>query len=135
MYISYIELLFVMFDNIAHIFLCCNQNNLQRLGSKCYTFAVGDKVLKRNSKNISRKGGKMDALWLGSPYYVIELIKGQCAYLSSMGVTAKKAVSLLQLKPYLQAEPLHSVEGISPCHECNLGMIFEKLSYCKYNYL
>ena len=36
-------------------------------GIKVYDLKVGDEVLRRNMKNLSRKGGKMENRWLG-PY-------------------------------------------------------------------
>jgi len=40
-------------------------------GVKVFQHSVGDLVLRKVMKNISRKGGKLDALWTGPYRYVV----------------------------------------------------------------
>lgn len=46
-------------------------------GVKSFTFNVGDIVLRRVMKNLSRKGGKTEPLWTGPYRYVSKSISGK----------------------------------------------------------
>ena len=41
-------------------------------GVKVYDLKVGQPVLRRNMRNVGRKGGKMDVKWIG-PYTLVDL--------------------------------------------------------------
>ena len=83
---------------------------LKRKGLITYDFKVGDKVLRRNMKQKTRKGYKSEDRWLG-PYIIIELTKTTCClknYKSSKQLKTK--VSINQLKPYHQHSSAHGKE-------------------------
>ena len=46
--------------------------NRKSKGVKTFNFVKGDTVLKRNSKNESRKGGKMEVKWFG-PFIIVDI--------------------------------------------------------------
>ena len=56
---------------------CAQGRQKRQYDLKCNTSSrvlkVGDKVLKENSKNKSRKGGKLENPWTG-PFYVQEVL-------------------------------------------------------------
>jgi len=58
---------------------CKNYMDRISKGSRSFLFHVGDVVLKRNMKNINRKGGKMDKTWLGP--YIITRMNGKRIFL------------------------------------------------------
>ena len=61
---------------------------------------VGDKVLKENSKNKSRKGGKLDNPWTG-PFYIQEVLgKGRYRLKTESGEILKQTIHCACLKLY-----------------------------------
>ena len=61
---------------------------------------VGDKVLKENSKNKSRKGGKLDNPWTG-PFYIQEVLgKGRYRLKTESGEILKQTIHCARLKLY-----------------------------------
>ena len=68
-YLLYVYLLLQVLQNVAKAQIKHKKDfqRRQSKGVKTFNFEVGDKVLRRNSKNKGRKGGKMEPLWLG-PY-------------------------------------------------------------------
>ena len=75
---------------------------LRRKGLVTYDYKVGDKVLRRNMKQKTRKGYKNEDRWLG-PYVIVTLAKSTCLLKSSKtGKNLKTKVNISQLKPYQQ---------------------------------
>ena len=73
----------------------------QKKGMKRCNFEVNDKVLKRNSRKDSRKGGRLTADWMG-PYDIKDITpKGVCV-LSNKGIQLKTSTNSCQLKPYVE---------------------------------
>ena len=65
--------------------------------------AVGDKVLVRNMRNVSRKGGKMDVRWTG-PYVIAAHVgKGRYRLMEEKsGNPFKQAINSSRLKKYIE---------------------------------
>jgi hypothetical protein len=65
--------------------------------------AVGDKVLVRNMRNVSRKGGKMDVRWTG-PYVIAAHVgKGRYRLMEEQsGNPLKQAINSSRLKKYIE---------------------------------
>jgi len=61
----------------------------------------GDKVLRRNMKQKTRKGSKGEDRWLG-PYTIVELSATTCILKNALGKKLKTRINRSQLKPYLQ---------------------------------
>lgn len=78
-------------------------------GVKTFHFVKGDIVLKRNLKNIARKGGKLDAKWLG-PYEILDIDPYKRVKLKEINsnLILKARCAWDQLKPQFQSE-LHTV--------------------------
>ena len=74
----------------------------KRKGVVDYQFKEGDKVLRRNMKQKTRKGSKGEDRWLG-PYTIVELSATTCILKNALGKKLKTRINLSQLKPYLQA--------------------------------
>ncbi|CAB3999210.1 Gypsy retrotransposon integrase 1 [Paramuricea clavata] len=75
-------------------------------GLKTFVIKVGDIVYKRQMKNISRKGGKMEPGWTG-PYRVTEIDSSERATLIPLkdnATSLKKKVPYDQLRPYVVSE-------------------------------
>ena len=72
----------------------------KRKGVIDYQFKEGDKVLRRNMKQKTRKGSKHEDRWLG-PYIIVELSKTTCRLTNALGKILKTRINLSQLKPYL----------------------------------
>ncbi|XP_028404805.1 probable protein phosphatase DDB_G0282105 [Dendronephthya gigantea] len=71
-------------------------------GVKSFDLKVGDTVYKRQMKNISRKGGKMEPCWIG-PYRIDDIDTSQRATLIPLKESAlplKNKVPYDQLRPY-----------------------------------
>ena len=49
-----------------------------------YSFRIGDKVLRRNMQQKTRKGKKMEDRWLG-PYVIVEISKTSCLLKNQSG--------------------------------------------------
>ncbi|CAB4009128.1 retrotransposable element [Paramuricea clavata] len=71
-------------------------------GASKQEFKQGSLVLLRNSRNDSRKGGKLDAKWLG-PYEVVDCLGKNVFKIKncSTGIENKKKVNAAVLKPYV----------------------------------
>ena len=82
-------------------------------GFKSFNLKPKDVVYKRNLKNIQRKGGKMDPLWLG-PYQILDIDNNRRVKL--MDIKTKKPLKALcaweQLKPVRYSELHNQVEII-----------------------
>ena len=65
-------------------------------------FVVGDKVLRINIREEQRKGGKMEAEWLGP--YVISNIEGKSVDLTNPKGTTMSKISIDHLKQYVEPE-------------------------------
>ena len=82
-------------------------------GFKSFNLKPKDVVYKRNLKNIQRKGGKMDPLWLG-PYQILDIDNNRRVKL--MDIKTKKPLKALcaceQLKPERYSELHNQVEII-----------------------
>lgn len=73
----------------------------QRKGIVEYNFRIGDKVLRRNMQQKTRKGKKMEDRWLG-PYTIVEISTTSCLLKNNMGKVFKQRINLCQLKPFLE---------------------------------
>ena len=71
----------------------------ERKGITEYGFKIGDKVLRRNMQQKTRKGKKMEDRWLG-PYTIVEITKTSCLLKNSSDKILKQRINLSQLKPY-----------------------------------
>ena len=71
----------------------------ERKGITEYGFKIGDKVLRRNMQQKTRKGKKMEDRWLG-PYTIVEITNTSCLLKNSSGKVLKQRINLNQLKPY-----------------------------------
>ena len=71
----------------------------ERKGITEYGFKIGDKVLRRNMQQKTRKGKKMEDRWLG-PYTIVEITKTSCLLKDTSGKVLKQRINLSQLKPY-----------------------------------
>ena len=65
-----------------------------------YNFNIGDKVLRRNMQQKTKKGKKMEDRWLG-PYFIVELSNTSCLLKNHSVKILKQRINLCQLKPYL----------------------------------
>ncbi len=82
-----------------------------------YKFKIGDKVLRRNMRQKTRKGNKGEDRWLG-PYVIVELSNTSCLLKNEHGKVLKTRISLSQLKPFLQqGQPEHCELEISEQEE------------------
>ncbi len=73
----------------------------KRKGVVDYKFKIGDKVLRRNMRQKTRKGSKGEDRWLG-PYVIIELSATSCLLKNEHEKVLKTRIGLSQLKPFLQ---------------------------------
>ena len=64
-----------------------------------YNFKIGDKVLRRNMQQLTKKGRKMEDRWLG-PYLIVEISKTSCLLKNRLRKVLKQRVNLCQLKPF-----------------------------------
>ena len=71
----------------------------RRKGIVEYNFKIGDKVLRRNMQQLTKKGKKMEDRWLG-PYLIVEISKTSCLLKNRLGKVLKQRVNLCQLKPF-----------------------------------
>ncbi len=76
----------------------------KRKGIVEYNFKIGNKVLRRNMLQKTRKGNKGEDRWLGP--YVIELTTTSAILRNEHGKTLKRRVSLNQLKHYIQPDAM-----------------------------
>lgn len=74
----------------------------RRKGIVEYSFKIGDKVLRRNMQQKTRKGKKMEDRWLG-PDVIVEISKTSCLLKNQSGKILKQRVNLCQLKPFNEA--------------------------------
>ena len=74
----------------------------RRKGIVEYSFNIGDKILRHNMQQKTRKGKKMEDRWLG-PYVNVELSKTSCLFKNQSGKILKQRVNLCQLKPFNEA--------------------------------
>lgn len=72
----------------------------KRKGIFDYKFVEGDKVLRRNMKQKTRKGSKSEDRWLG-PYTISDLSATSCILVNVAGKRLKTRANLNQLKPYI----------------------------------
>jgi len=92
-------------------------NQRKAKGVKSYDFKVGDKVLKRIMRNVSRKGGKCEKKWAG-PYKIscINFEKKRIGLEQMTGIPLKSKVAWDQLTPYTINDYYYS-EDSQPCEE------------------
>ena len=90
----------------------------KRKGITEYGFEIGDKVLRRNMQQKTRKGKKMEDRWLG-PYTIIEITKTSCSLKNSSGKVLKQRINLSQLKPYRESDDPDPVLNTSEENSCN----------------
>ena len=76
------------------------QQYAQRKGIVEYGFKIGDKVLRRNMQQKTKKGKKMEDRWLG-PYIIVEITKTSCLLKNKSDKILKQRINICQLKPYL----------------------------------
>ena len=74
-------------------------------------FKIGDKVLRRNMQQKTRKGKKMEDRWLG-PYTIVEITKTSCLLKNSSGKVLRQRINLNQLKPYHESNNADPVVNI-----------------------
>lgn len=74
----------------------------QEKGIRTFDFHAGDVVLKRNMRNVGRRGGKQDKLWTG-PYRITGIDDYQRVTLEDVD---KPGISLKSRVPYEQLRPL-----------------------------
>ena len=84
----------------------------ERKGITEYGFKIGDKVLRRNMQQKTRKGKKMEDRWLG-PYIIVEVTKTSGILKNSSGKILKQRINLSQLKPYHESKDLDPVANKS----------------------
>ena len=77
------------------------QQYAQRKGIAEYGFKIGDKVLRRNMQQKTKKGKKMEDRWLG-PYIIVEISKTSCLLKNKSDKILKQRINICQLKPYLE---------------------------------
>jgi len=77
------------------------QQYAQRKGITEYGFKIGDKVLRCNMQQKTKKGKKMEDLWLG-PYTIVEITKTSCLLKNKSDKILKQRINICQLKPYLE---------------------------------
>jgi len=77
------------------------QQYAQRKGIAEYGFKIGDKVLRRNMQQKTKKGKKMEDRWLG-PYIIVEITKTSCLLKNKSDKILKQRINICQLKPYLE---------------------------------
>lgn len=92
-------------------------------GVKTFTFKVGDLILKRNVRKLSRKGDRLQSDWLG-PYVIRDISdKGQVALQEpDNGRELTVRVNISQLKPYHDMQILadgQCVEPVEAISHCN----------------
>ena len=73
----------------------------RRKGIVKYNFNIGDKVLRCNMQQKTKKGKKMEDRWLG-PYVIIELSNTSCLLKNHSGKILKQRINLCQLKSYFE---------------------------------
>ncbi|CAB4025130.1 myosin-1 isoform X3 [Paramuricea clavata] len=98
-------------------------------GVKVFEHHVGDLVLRKVMKNVSRKGGKMEALWTG-PYRVAEIDNHQRATLQNIesGQPLNVKVPYCQLRPHKTSdlhEELCESEELSRVAECSNSTTYD----------
>ncbi|SMN01821.1 hypothetical protein SPONN_110 [uncultured Candidatus Thioglobus sp.] len=98
----------------------------KRKGIIEYNFTDGDRILRRNMKQKTRKGSKSEDRWLG-PYTIMALSKTSCILVNASGRRLKTRVNLNQLKPYMQNVDSHQSES-SRMHACFTSNCY----YCNY---
>ena len=96
----------------------------QRKGIVEYSFKIGDKVLRRNMQQKTRKGKKMEDRWLG-PYVIVEISNTSCLLKNQSGKILKQRVNLCQLKPFNEA---NNEQGDHHTAEQGEGIADKKLS-------
>ena len=79
----------------------------KRKGIVDYKFKIGDKVLRRNMQQKTRKGSKREDRWLG-PFIIVELTTTCCSLKNIQGKLLKTRINLSQLKPYFQQDQCSS---------------------------
>ena len=72
----------------------------KRKGVIDYQFKEGDKDLRSNMKQKTRKGSKHEDRWLG-PYTIVEISTTTCCLANVLGKNLKTRINHSQLKPYL----------------------------------
>ncbi|XP_013421003.1 uncharacterized protein LOC106181222 [Lingula anatina] len=79
---------------------------------KTFQLKVGDAVLKRQMKNVGRKGGKLESFWIG-PYKIIDIDQNNTVQLQSekTGEVLEKRVAYDQMKPHLESH-LHKKQKL-----------------------
>lgn len=90
----------------------------QRKGITEYSFKIGDKVLRRNMQQKTRKGKKMEDRWLG-PYTIVEVTKTSCLLKNASGKVLKQRINLSQLKPYSESNYSDPVANAPEEDGCN----------------
>jgi len=82
------------------------QQYAQQTGIVKYGFKIGDKVLRRNMQQKTKKGKKMEDRWLG-PYVIVEITTTSCLLQNKSGTILKHRINICQLKPYLEISDDH----------------------------
>ncbi|XP_050709511.1 uncharacterized protein LOC126994271 [Eriocheir sinensis] len=79
--------------------------NRKARGVKTFSFSVGMKVLKRNLRNETRKGGIMEQKWTG-PYKVLDIDSSNRVALEAVsnGKKLKSRTPYNNLRPFLQSQ-------------------------------
>ena len=90
----------------------------KRKGITEYKFKIGDKVLRRNMQQKTRKGKKMEDRWLG-PYTIVEVTKTSCLLKNTSGKVLKQRINLNQLKPYNESNQPDPATNASEEDGCN----------------
>nr|XP_047125201.1 uncharacterized protein LOC124807387 [Hydra vulgaris] len=72
----------------------------QMKGCKSFSFKIGDKVLLKNCRKISRNGSRMEHNWLGPA--TITSFKQNGAVVTRNGKVWRNAVALINMKPYIE---------------------------------
>ena len=90
----------------------------KRKGITEYKFKIGDKVLRRNMQQKTRKGKKMEDRWLG-PYTIVEVTKTSRLLKNTSGKVLKQRINLNQLKPYNESNQPDPAANASEEEGCN----------------
>lgn len=73
----------------------------QKKGFKSFEFKLGMNVMKKNAKQIGRKGDRLQPRWIGG--YVVTAISGSMVVITNHKTgRALKAVNIAMLKPYVE---------------------------------
>lgn len=75
----------------------------KKKGVKVHDIAAGMEVLKKNVRNESRKGGKMEAKWIG-PYKVLDVDANRRVALEKNGKKLETRTPQDQLRPFLKGQ-------------------------------